>query len=215
MVRQVTGERALPVEVLQHIVTNTDGVPLFVEELTKTIVESGVLRETETGYALTGPLPTLAIPTTLHDALMARLDRLGAVKSVAQLAATLGRTFPYDLLHAVTSLDEAALRDGLRQLVAAELLYQRGVPPEATYQFKHALLQEAAYQSLLRSTRRQYHQRIAEVLEARFPGTAETQPELLAHHYSAAADWLKADRKSTRLNSSHLGISYAVFCLKK
>src|SRR5262245_22274385 len=192
MVRQVTGERALPVEVLQHIVTNTDGVPLFVEELTKTIVESGVLRETETGYALTGPLPTLAIPTTLHDALMARLDRLSTVKSVAQLAATLGRTFPYDLLKAVTSLDEAALRGGLRQLVAAELLYQHGVPPEATYQFKHALLQEAAYQSLLRSTRRQYHQRIAQVLETRFPGTAETQPELLAHHYSAAGDWLKA-----------------------
>jgi tetratricopeptide (TPR) repeat protein len=192
MVSEVTGGKPLPPEVLQHVVTNTDGVPLFVEELTKTIVESGVLHEVKGRYELTGPLPTLAIPTTLHDALMARLDRLSAVKSVAQLGATLGRTFTYDLLRAVTPLDETVLQHGLQQLVAAELLYQRGVPPQATYHFKHALLQEAAYQSLLRSTRRHYHQRIAEVLEARFPETAEAQPELLAHHYTAAADWTKA-----------------------
>ena len=192
IVNQVTGGKPLPGEVLQQIVTNTDGVPLFVEELTKTIVESGVLHEGDTHYELTGPLPSLAIPTTLHDALMARLDRLSTVKAVAQVAATLGRTFEYDLLQAVAALEPATLQHGLRQLVAAELLYQRGIPPAATYQFKHALLQEAAYQSLLRSTRRQYHQRIAEVLEARFPGTAETQPELLAHHYTAAGDWRRA-----------------------
>jgi len=186
MVTQVTGGKALPPEVLRHVVTNTDGVPLFVEELTKTIVESGVLREVAAQYELTGPLPTLAIPTTLQDALMARLDRLSTVKAVAQLGATIGRTFAYDLLQAVTPLDEAALQHGLQQLVAAELLYQRGVPPQATYRFKHALLQEAAYQSLLKSTRQHYHQRIAQALEAQFPETVATQPELLAQHYTAA-----------------------------
>jgi predicted ATPase len=169
------------------VVPNTDGVPLFVAELTKTIVESGVLREAATQYELTGPLPTLAIPTTLQDALMARLDRLSTVKAVAQLSATIGRTFAYDLLQAVTPLDEAALQHGLQQLVAAELLSQRGVPPQATYRFKHALLQEAAYQSLLKSTRQQDHQRIAQVLEAQFPETVAQQPELLAYHYTAAS----------------------------
>ena len=186
MVIQMTGGKPLPTEVLQHVATNTDGVPLFVEELTKTILESGVLCETEDHYELTGPLPTLAIPTTLHDALMARLDRLSTVKAVAQLGATLGRTFAYDLLQAVTPFDEATLQHGLQQLVEAELLYQRGLPPQATYRFKHALLQEAAYQSLLRSTRQQYHQRIAQVLEAQSPEIVATQPELLAHHYTEA-----------------------------
>src|SRR5262249_58315095 len=110
-----------------------------------------------------------AIPTTLQDELMARLDRLATVKGLAQLGATLGREFSYALLHAVASWDEESLRHGLQQLVAAEFLYQQGLPPQATYVFKHALIQEAAYQSLLRSTRQQYHQRIAQVLEARFP----------------------------------------------
>jgi predicted ATPase len=186
MVMQMTGGKPLPPDVLQHVVTNTDGVPLFVEELTKTILESGVLRETAVQYELTGPLPTLAIPTTLHDALMARLDRLSTVKAVAQLGAVLGRTFPYDLLQAVAPFEEATLQHGLQQLVAAELLYQRGLPPQATYRFKHALLQEAAYQSLLKSTRQEYHQRIAQVLEAQFPALVATQPELLAHHYTEA-----------------------------
>jgi class 3 adenylate cyclase/predicted ATPase len=186
MVKQMTGGKPLPPEVLQHVVTNTDGVPLFVEELTKTILESSVLRETEAHYELTGPLPTLAIPTTLHDALMARLDRLSTVKAVAQLGAVLGRTFAYDLLQAVAPFDAATLQHGLRQLVEAELLYPQGLLPQATYRFKHALLQETAYQSLLKSTRQQYHQRIARVLEAQFPETVATQPELLAHHYTEA-----------------------------
>ena len=150
------------------------------------VLESGLLQEREDHYELTGPLPPLAIPTTLHDSLMARLDRLAAVKEVEQLGATLGRTFSYELLRAVTPLDEAALQQALAQLVAAELLYQRGVTPQATYLFKHALIQEAAYQSLLRSTRQQSHQRIAQVLAERFPEMAETQPELLAHHYTEA-----------------------------
>src|SRR5262249_47301386 len=133
-----------------------------------------------------GPLPPLAIPTTLHDSLMARLDRLATVKGLAQLGATLGREFSYELLHAVSPWDEATLHRGLHQLVAAEFLYQQGLPPQATYRFKHALIQDAAYQSLLKSTRQQYHQRIAQVLEGRFPETVETQPELVAHHYTEA-----------------------------
>jgi predicted ATPase len=167
-------------------VTKTDGVPLFVEELAKMVLESGLLREGEHHYELTGPLPPLAIPATLHDSLMARLDRLATVKDVAQLGATIGRTFAYELLQAVSPLDEATLQHGLRQLVEAELVYQRGVLPQATYTFKHALIQDAAYQSLLRSTRQQYHQRLAQVLAERFPATAETQPELLARHYTEA-----------------------------
>ena len=121
----------------------------------------------------TARCPAWRFPTTLHDSLMARLDRLATVKDVAQLGATIGRTFAYELLQAVSPLDEATLQHGLRQLVEAELVYQRGVPPQATYTFKHALIQDAAYQSLLRSTRQQYHQRIAQVLEERFPETSE------------------------------------------
>jgi predicted ATPase len=186
LVHGVTGGKSLPAEVLAQIVAKTDGVPLFVEELTKTVLESGLLREAQDAYALTGPLPPLAIPMTLQDSLMARLDRLPAVKAVAQLGATIGRQFGYEILRAVSPLDEAALQQGLRQLVKAELLYQRGVPPQATYLFKHALIQDAAYQSLLKSTRQQYHQRIAQVLEAQFPETTATQPELLAQHYTEA-----------------------------
>ena len=186
MVQRITGGKALPAEVVQQVVAKTDGVPLFVEELTKMVLESGLLQEREGHYELTAPLPPLAIPATLQDALMARLDRLAEGKAVAQLGAVLGRTFAYELLQAVASLDELALWRGLVQLVQAEVLYQRGVPPHATYMFKHALLQEAAYQSLLRSTRQQYHQRTAQVVAERFPDLAETQPELLAQHYTEA-----------------------------
>ncbi len=186
VIRQVAHGKTLPSEVVEQIVAQTDGVPLFVEELTKMVLESSLLQEQEERYALTGPLPPLAIPATLHDSLMARLDRLATVKALVQLGATLGRTFAYDLLQAVSLGDEATLRQGLHQLVEAEFLYQQGLPPQATYVFKHALIQEATYQSLLRSTRQQYHQRIAQVLAERFPETAETQPELLAHHYTEA-----------------------------
>src|SRR5262245_5777567 len=161
MTGRVAHGKTLPPEVVEQVVAKTDGVPLFVEELTKMVLESGLLQEQEERYALTGPLPPLAIPATLHDSLMARLDRLGTVKGLAQLGATLGREFSYALLHAVSRWDEATLRRGLQQLVDAEFLYQRGLPPQATYLFKHALIQEAAYQSLLRSTRQQHHQRIA------------------------------------------------------
>ena len=186
MVGRVAHGKTLPAEVMEQVIARTDGVPLFVEELTKMVLESGLLQEREERYELTGPLPPLAIPTTLHDSLMARLDRLAAVKALAQLGATLGREFSYALLQAVSPWDEETLRRGLHQLVEAEFLYQQGLPPQATYLFKHALIQEAAYQSLLRSTRQQSHQRIAQVLEGRFPETAAMQPELLAHHYTEA-----------------------------
>ena len=186
MTGQVAHGKVLPREVIEQVVAKTDGVPLFVEELTKMVLESGLLQEREDRYELTGPLPPLAIPTTLHDSLMARLDRLATVKALAQLGATLGREFAYDLLQAVSPWDEGTLQRGLHQLVDAEFLYQRGVPPQATYTFKHALIQDAAYYCLLRSTRQQYHERIAHVLEAQFPEVCATQPELLAHHYTKA-----------------------------
>src|SRR4029450_8358230 len=169
-----------------QIVAKTDGVPLFVEELTKMVLESGLLQERAEHYELTGPLPPLAIPATLHDSLMARLDRLATVKSLAQLGATLGREFSYALLQAVSPWDESTMQRGLHQLVEAVFLYQQGLPPQATYRFKHALIQEEAYQSLLKSTRQQYHQRIAQVLVAHFPETAATQPQLVAQHYTEA-----------------------------
>jgi predicted ATPase len=186
MTDRVAHGKALPAEVVEQVVAKTDGVPLFVEELTKMVLESGLLQEGAERYELTGPLPPLAIPTTLHDSLMARLDRLATVKGLAQLGATLGREFSYELLQAVSPWDEGIVHRGLHQLVEAEFLYQRGVPPQATYTFKHALIQDVAYQSLLRSTRQQYHQRIAQVLAERFPDIAETQPELLAQHYTEA-----------------------------
>lgn len=182
MVGNVTGGHALAQEILQQIVAKTDGVPLFVEELTKSVLESlGVMRAVESPNRT--PLQ-FAIPTTLHDALMARLDRLNMAKDIAQLGAVVGREFSYELLRTVSALDEESLQQGLQRLVETELVYQRGVPPQATYVFKHALVQDTAYQSLLKSTRQHYHQQIAQVLEKRFPELIETQPELLAHHYT-------------------------------
>jgi class 3 adenylate cyclase/predicted ATPase/tRNA A37 threonylcarbamoyladenosine biosynthesis protein TsaE len=186
LIQHLTGGKALPAEVVQHIVTRTDGVPLFVEELTRMLLESGLLHEEETHYVLTGPLASGPIPATLHDALMARLDRLGAAKAVAQLGAVLGREFAYTLIQALAPLDEATLQVQLGQLVAAEILYQRGRPPRATYRFKHALIQDAAYASLLKSTRQPVHQQVAQVLEAQFPETVATQPERVAQHYTEA-----------------------------
>src|SRR5262249_43977017 len=186
LAKHVAGEKALPPTVLQEGGRKTDGVPLFVEELTKTVLESGLLHEQADRYELPGSLPPPAIPATLRDALMARLDRLAAVKVVAQLGATIGRTFAYELIQALAQLDAATLQGALGQLVEAEIVAQRGLPPQATYTFKHALIQDAAYESLLRSTRQQYHQRVAEVLAERFSETYETQPEVLAQHYTAA-----------------------------
>ena len=183
----VAGGKRLPAEVLRQIVEKTDGVPLFVEEMTKAVLESGVLQEVHGQYEMTGAVSALAIPATLHDSLMARLDRLVTAKAVAQYAAVIGRQFSYALLHAVSQLDEPTLQRELGRLVDAELLYQRGLPPQATYLFKHVLIRDIAYVSLLRSTRQGYHQRVATVLEAQFPETAATQPELLPQHCTEAS----------------------------
>jgi predicted ATPase len=186
LIAHLAGGKALPAEVVAHIVAKTDGVPLYVEELTKMLLASDLLRADAEHYVLTGPLSAMAIPETLQDSLMARLDQLTTAKEVAQLGAVLGREFAYEMLGAISSQDETLVRDGLTRLVAAELLYQRGRPPRARYTFKHALIQDAAYASLLRSTRQQVHQRVAQLLEARFPEIVETQPELVAQHYTAA-----------------------------
>jgi class 3 adenylate cyclase/predicted ATPase len=186
LIAHLAGGKVLPAGVVAHIVARTDGVPLYVEELTKMLLASDLLRAEATHYVLTGPLSTMAIPETLQDSLMARLDQLPTAKEVAQLGAVLGREFPYDMLRAISSQDEATVQDGLIRLVAAELLYQRGRPPRARYRFKHALIQDAAYASLLRSTRQQVHQQVAQLLEARSPEVVETQPELVAQHYTAA-----------------------------
>src|SRR5262249_9798798 len=155
-------------------------------ELTKAILESGQLTAVDGHYELIGSFSTFAIPATLQDSLMARLDRLMTGKVIAQLGATIGRQFSYALLQHVSQLDEATLQRELGRWVEAELVYQRVLPPQATYIFKHALIQDAAYQALLKTTRQHYHQRIAQVLEEQFPETAEAQPELLAYHYTEA-----------------------------
>ena len=186
MIEAVAGGKTLPREVLDQIVARTDGVPLFVEELTKTLLESGLLRETGDHFTLTGSLSTLAIPITLHDSLLARLDRLGAAKETAQMGAALGREFSHDLLAAVSPLGDAALQEALDQIINTGLLFRHGNPPDTSYTFKHALVRDAAYASLLKSRRQQMHARIAQVLKDRFPERVAVAPELLAHHYGEA-----------------------------
>jgi class 3 adenylate cyclase/tetratricopeptide (TPR) repeat protein len=186
MVERVTGGLKLPSEVMAQIIAKTDGVPLFIEELTKHVLESGLLIEDGDRYRLQGPLPPLAIPSTLQDSLMARLDRLGTAKEIAQIGAAIGREFSYALLEAVIGRDETSLRTALAQLEDAELLFRAGAPSDLRYSFKHALVQDTAYESLLRSRRQVLHQRIALILEGRFPALAEAEPEILAHHFSRA-----------------------------
>ncbi len=209
LVAESAGGRHLPDAVRDQIVAKTDGVPLFVEELTKTVLESGLLTAEGNGYVLRGPLPALAIPTSLQDSLMARLDRLARAKEVAQLAAVLGRTFSYELLAAVSPIAEQPLADALARLEDAELVYRRGLAPDLIYEFKHALVQDAAYQSLLKSNRQRHHGKIARVLEERFPSIAESEPELVAHHYTEAGlaeqaidGWLKAARRAMQRSAN-------------
>jgi predicted ATPase len=186
LITEVAQGRALPDEVINQILVRTDGVPLFIEELTKTVLESGLLRKREHDYVLDGPLVPVAIPTTLHASLMARLDRLVSVRQVAQVGAALGRQFSHELLHAAAEMPERQLNDALEQLVRAELLFRRGAPPNAQYTFKHALVQDVAYASLLRANRQQLHARIARAYETRFPEVVRAQPELVAHHFTEA-----------------------------
>jgi class 3 adenylate cyclase/tetratricopeptide (TPR) repeat protein len=199
MVARVTGGRALPAEVMKQIVAKTDGNPLFVEELTKTVLEAGILIEDAEGYRLDGPLPPLAIPATLQDSLMARLDRLAPVKEIAQIGAAIGREFSYSLVRGLVGRDEPGLKQAFAQLEQAELVFRRGEPPDAVYTFKHALVQDAAYESLLKSRRHQLHGQIARALEERFADTVASQPEIVAHHFTQAGlvdravdYWLKA-----------------------
>ncbi len=178
IIKKTTGGKELPKEVLQIIINRTDGVPLFVEELTKAVLETGVLVEEGGAFVLSGALDTLAIPNTLHDSLMARLDRLQPIKEVAQAAACIGREFSHQLLAKISPLSDAELESALAGLISAELVYRRGLPPEATYLFKHALVRDAAYESLLKERRRKYHGLILDVLA----DDAKNAPELLAFH---------------------------------
>jgi class 3 adenylate cyclase/predicted ATPase/ABC-type transport system involved in cytochrome c biogenesis ATPase subunit len=178
--------RPLPAEVTAQIVAKTDGVPLFVEELTKTVLEGGLLVAEPQGWHLDRPLPPFAIPATLQDSLAARLDRLAPVKEIAQIGAAIGREFSYPLLRAVAGRDEAALRAALTQLEDAELLFRSGAPPDARYTFKHALVQDTAYETLLRSRRQILHRQIADVLRGEFAAVAAAEPEVVAHHLTQA-----------------------------
>jgi len=187
LVEQIAGGKAVPDEVMAQIADHTDGVPLFIEELTKNVLESGLLREEADRYVLDGGLPAFAIPTTLHASLMARLDRLAGVRHLAQIGAAIGRQFPYALLRAVSGLPEDELQAALVRLAATGLVSQRGTPPEALYVFKHALVRDAAHDSLLRNARQQLHAQIGEALETHYPELMDSQPELFAHHYGEAA----------------------------
>jgi predicted ATPase/class 3 adenylate cyclase len=184
MIMGVTGGRQLPEEIAEQIIDRTDGVPLFIEELTKSVVESGLVTEAGGHYAVTGPAAPLAIPTTLHASLLARLDRLAPTREVAQIGAALGRSFSHELISAVAAMPPSQLDDTLAQLVRAELIFRRGTPPDAEYTFKHALVQDAAYSTLLRGRRKQIHARIATILEGNFPEIVDAQPEWVGQHCS-------------------------------
>jgi predicted ATPase len=197
------------------VVIKTDGVPLYVEELTKTILASDILRDTGERFELTGPLSSLAIPDTLQASLMARLDRLPQVRELAQLGSVLGREFAYEMISGLATTGETTLREGLRQLVEAELLYQRGRPPRSRYIFKHALIQDAAYQSLLKRTRQHHHQQVAQLLESKFPEVVAAQPELLARHYTEAGSagkavtyWQRAGEKAVQRSANPEAIAH-------
>jgi predicted ATPase len=203
IIAYVTGGKALPKEIALQIIDRTDGVPLFIEELTKTVVESGIVTEAGDHYAMAGPMTPVAIPTSLHASLLARLDRLAPTREVAQIGAALGRSFSHELISAVAGMPQHELDEALDQLASAELIFRRGVPPDAEYTFKHALVQDAAYSTLLRSRRQQLHGRIATTLEAQFPEVVTAQPTLMAHHCTEAGlsekavdNWLKAGQQA-------------------
>src|SRR5262249_11756186 len=198
----VIGNKPLSASVKQDIIERTDGIPLFVEEMTKAVLEAESVGEARQ-VAAAIPSPTLAGPATLHASLMARLDRLGSAKEVAQIGSAIGREFSHPILAAVVRKPESELGSALDRLIAAGLLFRQGLPPHATYLFKHALVQDAAYGTLLREPRRALHARIAEAIENQFPEIAESQPELLARHYTeagmienAARLWGKAGQRS-------------------
>jgi predicted ATPase len=193
LVRRVVGDRLLPAEIVAEIVERADGIPLFVEELTKAVLEGGGSAEDAKRIVSAAPSPKLAVPATLHASLMARLDRLGSdAKEIAQVGAAIGREFSYELLALVTQKSDAELRSVLDRFSEAGLMFRRGMPPEATFLFKHALVRDAAYGTLLRHQRQQLHGRIVSVLEGGFPEVVKTQPETLAHHCAEAGSVAQA-----------------------
>lgn len=215
LVERVTAGKALPKEVLDQILARTDGVPLFLEELTKTVLETGLLQEQDDHYSLNRPLPTMAIPTTLQASLMARLDRLAPVREVAQVGAVVGREFSYELLSTVAGLPREKLEQALAQLVRSELIFCRGELPQAVYTFKHALVRDAAYSGLLKSRRAALHATIADAFEQRFPEVVDAQPETLAHHLTEAglfekaeAYWLQAGKKAAMRSANLEAIAH-------
>lgn len=193
MVLAVTGGKPLPAMVLEEIVTRTDGVPLFIEDLTRMVIESDVVVEREDYYDLTGPFQSLTIPATIHDTILARFAKLATAKPIAQVAATIGREFSFDMLRVVSGVDAAVLLQELNRLIASGMLYRRGFGNKAKYVFKHALMQEALQESLLKRQRRRYHEKIAELLEQDDEAT-RTQPELIAYHFGEAGMSMKAAR---------------------
>ncbi|WP_309892627.1 adenylate/guanylate cyclase domain-containing protein [Archangium sp.] len=220
--REVAGNLVVPPEVLQQVLKKADGIPLFVEEIMKALLGSGLVRQKDGRLELVGVLAADAIPATVQDSLMARLDQLSPGKALAQLAATLGREFSYEMLRAIASMEEGLLLRELRRMEEAGLLLRQGQPPQATYLFKHALIQDAAYQSLLRSTRQRYHERIVQALTRRFPEIAETQPELLAHHYTGAGlaeqavgQWQRASQQATARSAFSEAISHLTRALEQ
>jgi class 3 adenylate cyclase/predicted ATPase len=214
MIANLTGGKVLPKEIADQIVDRTDGVPLFIEELTKSVVESGVVREVGQHYAVTGPVTPLAIPTSLHASLLARLDRLAPTREVAQIGATLGRSFSHQLISEVAAMPPQLLDDAMDQLVRAELIFRRGTPPNAEYSFKHALVQDAAYSTLLRNRRLQLHGRIAATLESRFEEIIAAQPQIIARHCAEAGlaekaitYWFKAGKRALAQSAMLEGVS--------
>ena len=211
LVQKLAGNAALTADIVAEIVERTDGVPLFVEELTKAVLESAAQEDRVAAVLATTSLAALSVPATLHASLMARLDRLGpAPKEIAQIGAVLGREFAYELIEPVAQRPERELQAALDQLGDAGLLFCRGIAPHASYLFKHALVQDAAYGTLLRGKRQELHARVAAVLEQHFADLVERQPELLAHHLTAAGDteravdqWLKAGQHAAA-RSAHL-----------
>ena len=186
LISDVAGSKDLPLELHEQILSKAEGVPLFAEEITKIVLESGQLQDAGDRYVLVGSLAPLVIPTTLLGSLTARLDRLGASKEIAQIGAAIGREFSYSLLAAVASPCSLSLPNALAHIAGSELIFVRGEPPNSTYIFKHALVQDAAYATMVRSKRQQLHSRIADALMEEFPETVELQPELMAHHLAQA-----------------------------
>jgi class 3 adenylate cyclase/tetratricopeptide (TPR) repeat protein len=211
----VTRGKVLPSEVEAQILDRTDGVPLFIEESTKTIIESGLLLEETDRFVLRGPMPPLAVPPSLQASFVARLDRLSAVKDIAQTGAAIGREFSYSLIEVVAALPAAELQRALAKLIASGLLLQRGTPPDTTYTFKHTLARDAAYGTLLKTRRQQLHAVIADALVQRFPALAKGQPEIVAHHYTeaklyakAAGFWLQAGKLAGARSASTEAVAH-------